>query len=264
MLGWLAALEATADATFADAALRAGKYLCSRLGSDGRWRTDNSPVAEPSATLYNARTAWALAEAGARLCRPDFRDAAACALWAVARAQQVNGWMPDCCDEDAGRPLLHTIAYAVQGLLEGSRALHDDRLLRHAIAAADPLLHLVRPDGWMPGRITNAWSAAAPWSCLTGQAQMVTVWQRLWLLTGDAKWLGPVPAVLRFLKATQNRTSKNCGVRGGIRGSAQVTGDYGRHEVLNGATKFFVDALLRHARIHTNRASRQTEWATLA
>lgn len=264
IFGWLAAFNATGDGAFADAALRAGTYLVSRLGDDGLWSTDNSPFAGRSTTLYNARTAWALAEAGARLGRTDFGDAAACNLWAVARAQHVNGWIPDCCLTDGVRPLLHTIAYAARGLLEGGRVLHDDRLVRHAIAAAEPLLHLVRRDGRMPGRLRSDWSPAVPWSCLTGQAQMVNLWLRAYVLTGDAKWIEPVPSVLRFLKATQNRSSGSLGVRGGIRGSAPIHGEYGRYEILNWATKFFADALLRHERIRTGRATRETEWATLA
>jgi hypothetical protein len=43
---------------------------------------------------------------------------------------------------------------------------------------------------------------------------------------------------------TQDCTSPNGGLRGGIRGSFPVNGAYGRYRVLNWATKFFVDALM--------------------
>src|SRR6266849_4267350 len=66
---------------------------------------------------------------------------------------------------------------------------------------------------------------------------------------------GLVPAVLAFLKSTQNRTSPNLGLRGGIKGSAPGSGEYGRYEVLNWATKFFTDALIRHECIVTGTAS---------
>jgi len=61
-----------------------------------------------------------------------------------------------------------------------------------------------------------------------------------------------VPAVLRFLKRTQNRHSREPGVRGGIKGSWPVGGDYGAYEVLNWATKFFADALMRHEAVETH------------
>ena len=78
---------------------------------------------------------------------------------------------------------------------------------------------------------------------------MVSVWLRLCEISGDAGWLRPVPSVLRFLKSTQNRTSTDPGLRGGIKGSYPVDGEYGRFEVLNWATKFFIDALARDERV---------------
>ncbi len=81
---------------------------------------------------------------------------------------------------------------------------------------------------------------------------MANNWMRLAVITGDPKWLEPVPAVLRFLKRTQNRHSTEPGVRGGIKGSWPVGGDYGAYEVLNWATKFFADALMRHEAVETN------------
>src|SRR2546426_9834968 len=98
----------------------------------------------------------------------------------------------------------------------------------------------------MPGRYRADWSPAVRWSCLTGEAQMANNWMRLAEITADTKWLEPVPAVLGFLKRTQNRNSRADGLRGGIKGAWPLNGEYGRYEVLNWATKFFADALMRH------------------
>ena len=252
LLGWLAAFEETREGSFADAARRAACYLVATLDSDGFWRRGNSQFARADATLYNTRTAWALAEAGARLDDGGFTDAAARSLRAAAALQTQNGWLPSCCLTDPEQPLLHTLAYAIRGFLEGGRVLDDARLLQAAERAADALLATVRADGWMPGRYRSDWSPAVRWSCLTGQAQMANNWMRLAVITGDPKWLEPVPAVLRFLKRTQNRHTREPGVRGGIKGSWPVGGDYGAYEVLNWATKFFADALMRHEAIRTD------------
>jgi len=252
LLGWLAAFEETRQGIFADAARRAACYLVATLDSDGHWRNGNSRFARADATLYNTRTAWALAEAGARLHDGGFTDAAARSLRAAAELQAPNGWLPSCCLTDPEQPLLHTLAYAIRGFLEGGRVLDDPRLLQAAERAADALLATVRADGWMPGRYRSDWSPAVRWSCLTGQAQMANNWMRLAAITGDSKWLEPVPAVLRFLKRTQNRQGREPGVRGGIKGSWPVGGDYGAYEVLNWATKFFADALMRHEAVETN------------
>ena len=252
LLGWLAAFEETGEGLFADAARRAARYLVATLDPDGHWRSDNSRFARADATLYNTRTAWALAEAGARLDDRRFTAAAARSLHAAADLQAPNGWLPSCCLSDPARPLLHTLAYGIRGLLEGGRVLGDAALLQAAERAAKALVAAVRPDGWMPGRYRPDWSAAVRWSCLTGQAQMANNWMRLAVIAGDSKWLEPVPAVLRFLKRTQNRHSAEPGVRGGIKGSWPVGGDYGAYEVLNWATKFFADALMRHEAIETH------------
>ncbi len=252
LLGWLAAFEETGQGGFADAVHRGARYLVAMLDGDGHWRRGNSRFGRADATLYNARTAWALAEAGVRLDDDAFTDAAARSLRAAAERQTPNGWLPSCCLTDPDRPLLHTLAYAIRGLVEGGRVLGDPRLVGAAERAARALVAAVRADGWMPGRYRPDWSPAVRWSCLTGQAQMANNWIRLAQITGDSKWLEPVPAVLQFLKRTQNRRSREPGVRGGIKGAWPVGGAYGAYEVLNWATKFFADALMRHEAILTN------------
>lgn len=249
LLGWLAAFEETGDGAFADAARRAARYLAATLPPDGFWREGNSRFARADSTLYNTRAAWALAEAGARLSDSAFTDAAARNLRAAAALQAPNGWLPRCCLTDPERPLLHTLAYAIRGWLEGGRVLGDDRLVAAAQRAAEPLLHRVRADGWMAGRYRADWSPAVSWSCLTGEAQMANNWMRLSQITGDPQWLAKLPGVLRFLKRTQNRRSRDPGLRGGIKGAAPLGGAYGAYEVLAWATKFFADALMRHEAI---------------
>jgi len=184
-----------------------------------------------------------------RLDVPAFREAAHRNLKAVAALQHENGWFPSCCLTDPKRPLLHTIAYTIRGLLEGGRVLNDGELVESAVLAAGALLDRVRDDGWMPGRFHPDWSGAVRWSCLTGEAQMANNWMRLFLITGNPRWLTPVAPVLRFLKRTQNRTSDDPGLMGGIKGSYPMDGGYGRFEILNWATKYFADALIRHQQI---------------
>jgi hypothetical protein len=249
MLGWLSALEHTGDPAFETAARRAGQYLVDVMEPDGHWRKGNSQFAKPETTLYNARVAWALAEAGVRLGVPAFKDAAARNLRAVMSEQKRNGWFPNCCLTDPAHPLLHTLAYTIRGLLEGGRVLEDRAMLDSAGGAARALQARVREDGWMSGRFNPDWSNAVSWSCLTGEAQMANNWIRLYVITGDRSWLGQISPVLAFLKRTQNRRSDVTGIRGGIKGSFPLSGGYGRFEMLNWATKYFADALMRHDQV---------------
>ncbi len=264
LFGWLAAFEQMKDVTSEASARRAADYLTSVLEPDGHWRKGNSKFASDETTLYNARVAWALAEAGVRFDMPAYREAAARNLHAVVDQQHANGWFPNCCLTDPVRPLLHTLAYTTRGLLEGGRVLGDNRLLESGMLIARALARTVREDGWMPGRYDRNWSGAVEWSCLTGEAQMANNWMRLYAITGDATWLEPVPRVLSFLKRTQNRSSDNDGLRGGIKGSFPVSGEYGKFEVLNWATKYFADALMRHQQVLDGVAHDRAAANTLA
>ncbi len=249
IFGWLAAFERTGEQVFAVSAKRAADFLCVRLDADGFWRQATSPLAHHQATLYNARTAWALAAAAARLGVPGYRDSARRGLLATATRQHENGWIPECCLSDPEHPLLHTLAYAIRGMLEGGWLLDDVYLTEKAVAAAGAIRDLVRDDGWLAGRWSDTWQPAAAYSCLTGSAQMANIWLRLARVTGDESWLPPVRKVLRFLESTQNRVSSDDGLRGGIKGSYPFSGDYGRYETLSWATKFFVDAIIRYDRL---------------
>src|SRR5207247_3354208 len=129
------------------------------------------------------------------------------------------------------------------------RVREDARLVARAALAAARSAAAVGPGGRLPGRFAAGWSPAAPWSCLTGEAQMANIWLRLFEITGERKWLEPVGPVLRFLKSTQNRTSRDPGLCGGVKGSFPLGGEYGPYQTLSWATKFFVDALIREERI---------------
>ena len=255
LFGWLAAHAYTGDARFADATVRAAQWLVERLDADGVWRRDTSRFAASNRALYNARTAWALAEAGARLGLPRATAAARRALNTVAEHQLTNGWLPDCCLTNPEAPLLHTLAYAIRGLLEGGRVLGDTRLIARAEVAAAAVARAVEADGRLPGRLDARWTPSAAWSCLTGNAQMANIWLRLAESSDNPLWLDAAFRALRFVASTQNRRSRDPGLRGGIKGSAPMSGEYGTYETLSWATKFFADGVMRYQRL-TRRTTR--------
>jgi hypothetical protein len=114
--------------------------------------------------------------------------------------------------------------------------------MRHR--TADALIRYIGRDGQMPGRFDKNWSPIVKWSCLTGMAQISIVWQRLFKIMGEKKYKDAAEKVNNFLKKTQDISSKNPGIRGGIKGSYPVNGDYGKYRVLNWATKWSIDALM--------------------
>jgi hypothetical protein len=101
-----------------------------------------------------------------------------------------------------------------------------------------------RSNGALPGRLDAEWRSAASWSCVTGNAQMAIIWQRLARETGDASWLPAAQRANQFNLSVQDRASPDPDVRGGIPGSHPRGGGYMTHRYPNWAAKFFMDALM--------------------
>lgn len=83
--------------------------------------------------------------------------------------------------------------------------------------------------------------------CLTGNAQMGTVWARLYHVTRDPKYLHGLSKANHFLRTVQWLGTGNPSLDGGISGSHPLHGRYGRFEILNWAVKFFADSLMLEA-----------------
>jgi hypothetical protein len=248
LFGWARALRETGNSDFAAACRRAADFLVGAQDEDGAWRRHGSRYARAGVNLYDARSAWGLLEAWGATGEERFRSAARRNLDYVVGRQHANGWFPDCCLDDNERPLLHTIAYTMEGLLESGLLLREPRYVEAARRAADALLPLLRPDGSLAGRFDASWRPAAGWSCLTGDAQTGIVWLRLHQHTGDARYAEAAGVLLRFVASTQDLVAADPGVRGGIKGSHPIWGGYAAYEYLNWAAKFFADALILQLR----------------
>lgn len=230
------------------AVLRGGDWLVEMLDSDGGWRRGHSRYAMPGPSVYELHTAWGLAEAADALSHRPFIEAAVRnADWALTM-QQANGWFDKCDLTDERRPLTHTLAYAVRGLIEVSRHAGTERHFEGALLAARALASAMGPDGNLPGRLTSSWEPAVDWSCLTGTSQMAICWAALYERTGDEEFLAAMCRGNAFVRRTV-RLDGPAEIRGGVPGSFPVTGEYGRFELLNWAAKFTVDAQLAERRL---------------
>ena len=79
---------------------------------------------------------------------------------------------------------------------------------------------------------------------MTGDAQTAIVWLRLYEVTGVDRYREAAQAVNHYLASTQDLASKDEGIRGGVKGSQPIWGEYGSFEYLNWAAKFYADALM--------------------
>jgi prenyltransferase/squalene oxidase-like repeat protein len=219
----------------------AADWLVKTQDPDGAWRKHPSPFAAPGEKTYDTHVAWGLLEA-ARVAphKPYAQAALANVRWALS-FQRENGWWDNCCLSDADHPLTHTLGYALRGIIEACLFFQDDSLLRAALKTANGLMSAMREDGRLPGRLDRSWRGTVPWVCLTGSAQIAICWLLLYQLTGEPRYFEAASAVNAYVRRTV-RVGGPPEMRGAVKGSFPVYGDYGRYEYLNWACKFVVDA----------------------
>lgn len=244
LFGWISAWQQTQDPRFRDSAVRAADWLVAAQDPDGAWRRFASPFANHALNTYNTRVAFALAKAGDILGEQRYLEAAVRNVeWALTQGHP-NGWLENNDLEDNRRPLTHTIAYATRGILETGLIAANATFVDAAARMAGAVAKSQRSDGALPGRLDSGWRAAARWSCVTGNAQMAIIWQRLAAETGDVSWKPAAEKANRFNVSVQGSAAADPARRGGIPGSHPLGGGYMKNRYPNWAAKFFMDALM--------------------
>lgn len=245
LLGWSALIHATADDRIKVAARRAADWLVATQEHDGNWIRGNSQYANANATVYNVKAAWGLCEAGKALDRQDYVQAAIRNAEFCLTRQEPNGWFRDCCLDNPTEPLLHTIAYAMQGLLGIGELTGRRDLIAAAQRTADAEIAILGEDGFLPGRQDASFNGTVSWCCLTGSAQTSIVWSDLYSITSQTGYREAARRINCYLMARHDIRNTDPRLRGGLPGSWPVDGEYGSLQILNWGTKFLADALAR-------------------
>lgn len=241
--GMLAMHASTSDARFLAAACRAGDRICAVQEDDGTWATHNFLGVARVYDAYVDAPLLALAQVSGE---PRYAEAAQRNLRWVLGRQQENGWFSDADNtiRHNDRPITHTIAYTIDGLLESYVRLGGEELLRAAQRAADPLRDRFLQEGALHGRYDNAWRGSEA-AITTGCAQLSVAWWRLHAITGEARYKEAAEGMLRWL--VQVQALGMCGPlggRGAVTGSFPLWGRYEKFACPNWAQKYLADALL--------------------
>jgi hypothetical protein len=229
---------------------KAAAWLRDTQDVDGCWRRHPSPFAADGEKSYETHVAWGLFEAARILPDEGFAESAQRNIrWTIGR-QSGNGWIADCCLNDAEAPLSHTLGYALRGLVEAFRFTRSEEFLRAARRTSDALVQVISPDGRLAGRLHEDWTAAVSWTCPTGSVQIAHSLLLLYSETGCRAYLDAGRALNAFVRRTV-RTDGNVDTRGGVKGSFPIHGDYERYEYLSWAAKFCVDSNLAERALTT-------------
>jgi hypothetical protein len=241
--GWSAAFRFSQDGRFLGAGQRAGDFLVGDMNEQGYLQSHgkNMPV---SIKTFTCLCAWPLCRLSEDTGDDRYRIAAVKIVEAALKQQHDNGWFANNCLTRHEAPLLHTIGYTLQGILEVGISSKRDDFVGAVQRGIDPLIAQMSSDGFLPGRFYSDWTAAAFSSCLTGSAQIAVVCYRLFEHTGDVKYRGAADSLLNFLKALQLINIPITGVQGALSGSFPIVGAYQRLGYPNWATKYYLDALI--------------------
>ena len=150
--GMIAAHENTGEQKYLDAAIKAGIWLAEIQHPDGYWQTH---ALMEKARVYDTFVDVPLLQLFQLTGEEKFKRTAIQNLnWVIGKKMHENGWFED-CDNTVKRndkPILHTIAYTLDGLIDCSMILKDDQYLKAAVKGADKLRDIFLSSGFLNGR----------------------------------------------------------------------------------------------------------------
>jgi hypothetical protein len=241
IFGWLSAYDVSDDDRFLKSAINAGNWLVSIQDQSGSWKSNQYLGVEK---VIDTRVAWSLLELNHRYPSDSYVQSAKRNLEWALQQQNHNGWFNKCAFVSGEDPITHTLAYTAEGLFECGYILNESRYIDSAQILADELLQRQRSDGSLASTYRSDWRKSNRSSCLSGNCQIALLWLRLFEVKGDETYLNAAREAILFVVHTQNISTINPNIRGGIAGSHPIYGSYERFKYPNWAVKFFIDALL--------------------
>lgn len=235
------------------AAIGAGDWLVKVQQADGSW---SGPGAyQDAAHTYYSMVAWALAELSERATcssheQNDYAGYGPAAErnldWVLSHFRP-NGWIDGI--NLLGHPnYLHFIAYVLQGVLECAILRQRSDAIETVAKSAWVLLRKFETNKYLPGAYEADFKDGHRFTCLTGNAQMSCVWQRLFEVTGDLRYLNAALKMNEMLKPLIPASGPR-GIVGGVSGSYPIWGRYQPLRYISWGCKFFADALLLEQRL---------------
>ncbi len=241
LMGLSRLYERTRQAEFGRGAERAARWLVSALDGNGAWR--RGAYLDRVHTYY-VMVAWALLEWHSLSHDPSCRNGALRHVDWVLRCCRPNGWIEDMSFDGGPKALTHTIGYTLQGLLECARGLDHSEARDAAQTGAEALHTRFLREGGLSACYGPEWEPSGDYSCLTGNCQIALVWLELARDLGRRDLRRSAETLLRRVAQTQDLESPSLGIRGGIKGSHPIWGEYQRYTYPSWASKFFSDAIL--------------------
>ncbi len=243
MLGLTALWRRTEAPATLDAVRRAAAWLASVQQPSGAWL---SHFDYPN--TYSTRVTWALAELWSITGEPALLVTVERSLEWVLGQVRPDGWLDGMRFSADRTAWTHTIGYALRGLLRcgdlvagelGARCVAAARACAVGLADIRTDLHPL-----LPGEIGPGFVPLVDYACLTGDAQLVTIWLDLAHRDENPVLRERCDEVLARLAELQVRQPLEPAAVGALAGSWPLTGAFEPLAFPNWATKFLADAVL--------------------
>jgi hypothetical protein len=244
LIGFNYLAEQAPDLADMDVLCRASRWLVAAQEPDGSF-VRHAYNGVPHS--YYSRVGASLVTAGRIIGDKAVVDAGLANLAWTLQQQQPNGFFHH-LSFDREPPFLHTMVYAVEGLLMGFAETGDVAYLDGASRFCARLLDASA--GQVPFSQYNAdFTPANRERCLTGVAQWAGVCLELALLRGDERYRAAAVQAIDYLKTRQIMSTGDARLLGGLMGSDGPMGAYMRLAIPNWGVKFLIDALLACRRV---------------
>jgi hypothetical protein len=169
--------------------------------------------------------------------------------WIIKQKQRANGWFEDCDNtiHKNQKPIIHTLAYTIDGLLDSGLLLKEPKYISAAKKPADRLRDKFLKNGKLSGRYNWHWRGSEPF-ITTGGAQLAIIWYKLYRHTNEELYQLAYTKMNAHLVAMQQRpVHESADTRGALFGSFPLWGRYEAFACPNWATKYLADSLMNEA-----------------
>lgn len=246
LLGLIRVYKETGEERYMNSATKSADWLVSVQDQDGAWRRFSYNSIPHT---YHTRVAWSLLELHQVTGQHLYEQAAVKNLqWAINNKGK-NGWFKYNSFSKNLNPYTHNIVYGARGMLESGVLLNEPIYIQSAERTAEALFRKFEIRKFLPGDFNDRWDSQSGYSCLTGDAQLSILLMRLYELKENERYLNTALKINEYIRSTQILNSSNPGIRGAIKGSDPIWGNYASYSYPSWAVKFFVDSLLLEERI---------------
>jgi hypothetical protein len=165
----------------------------------------------------------------------------------VLTQQQENFWLANCDNtlHKNHKPIIHTIAYTLDGLFDAGCLLKEAKYKIAAIGGAEVLAQKFVERGLLHGRYDKQWCGSEAF-IPTGGAQLAILWNKIAADDSHSFWAvearSSMNTLLSVIATSGARTARDVG--GALQGSFPMWGRYETFGLPNWATKYMVDSLM--------------------